>query len=199
LQGYYGDKLSHRLTITSLVEQPLKITDITSTIGDKIKYKLTTVKEGKEYSLEVKTKSGIKKPFDGKLSIKTNNEEKPEIEIFILATVKNGVDVSPRFLDFGAINTQDGAHATTVLTNQLVVNKLSGKNLTIEKIEPSSDWIVTETKTDRKGEQYTILITLDKNKLSKLPKGTFKGNIKIHTKHSKIIEVKDISLQGQVI
>ena len=187
------------MTITSLVDQPLKITDITSTIGDQIKYKLDTVMEGKEYSLEVKTKSGIKKPFDGKLSMKTNNEKKPEIEIFILATVKNGVDVSPRFLDFGAIDTQDGALATTVLTNQLVVNKLSGKNLTIEKIEPSSDWIVTETKTDQKGEQYTILITLDKNKLSKLPKGNFKENVKIHTKHSKILEVMDIILQGQVI
>ena len=40
LKGYAGDKIKKKLTITSLDEQPLKIMDITSTIEDKIKYKL---------------------------------------------------------------------------------------------------------------------------------------------------------------
>jgi hypothetical protein len=199
LKGYYGDKVSNKVTITSLEEQPLKITDITSTIDDKIKYKLKTVTKGKEYRLEVKTKSGIKKPFDGKVSLKTNNEKQPEIQISVTGRVENGVDVSPRRLNFGVIDTQEGALETTVLTNQLVVNKLSGDNLVIEKIDRSSDWISTETKTDQKGQQYTILITLDKNKLKKIPKGNFKEKITIHTKHSKIVEVMDVILQGQVI
>lgn len=191
--------MSNKVTIASLVEQPLKITDLTSTIDDKIKYKLKTVREGKEYSIEVKTKSGIKQAFDGKISIKTNNDKKPELHLFVMATVKNGVDVSPRRLNFGVIDTQEGALEATVLTDQLVVNKLSGDNLIIEKIEPSADWIVTETKIDQKGEQYTILITLDKNKLPKIQKGKFNEKITIHTKHSKISEVMDVVLQGQVI
>jgi len=71
LKGYAGDKIKMKLTITSLEEQPLKITNITSTVDDKIKYKLKNIQKGKEYSLEIKTRSGIKESFTGKLVLRT--------------------------------------------------------------------------------------------------------------------------------
>ena len=45
LKGYAGDKIKVKLTITSLEEQPLKITDITSTIKDKIKSRNFCIKK----------------------------------------------------------------------------------------------------------------------------------------------------------
>jgi len=69
-------------------------------------------------------------------------------------------------------------------------------DLILEKIEPSSDWIMTEIETNQKGEKYTIVINLDKNKLLK---GKFKEKVKIHTKHKRSSEVTDIILKGKVI
>ncbi len=66
----------------------------------------------------------------------------------------------------------------------------------IEKIEASSDWIMAEKESTRKGEEYTIIIKLDRNKL---PKGEFKEKITIHAKNKKISEVTDVSLGGKVL
>ncbi len=88
LQGHVGDKISKKVTITSLEEQPLEITDITSTIDDKIKYKLKNIQKGKKYSLEIKTRLSIKEPFHGKVVLKTNSRKKPEIDIFVVGKVQ---------------------------------------------------------------------------------------------------------------
>lgn len=91
LQGYAGDKISKKVTITSLEEKPFEITDITSTIEDKIKYKLKKIEKDKEYSLEIKTRSGIKESFRGKVVLKTNSQKKPEIDIFVMGKVQGKV------------------------------------------------------------------------------------------------------------
>ena len=66
--------------------------------------------------------------------------------------------------------------------------------MTIKKVKPSSDWIMTETKTKKEGKNYTILIVLDKDKL---PKGPFNESIKVRTNYKRKSLVVD--LKGEVI
>ena len=74
-KGYAGDKISKTVTITSHEEQPLKITEITSDVSDQIQYELKTLQEGKKYSLDIKTITGIKETFQGKIVLVTNSKK----------------------------------------------------------------------------------------------------------------------------
>jgi hypothetical protein len=196
LKGYAGDKIKKKLTITSLDEQPLKIMDITSTIEDKIKYKLKTIEKDKAYSLEIKTRSGIKESFRGKVVLKTNSPKKPQLDISVMGKVQSQTKLAPQFIYFGIIDTSKEVIDPNSLKRAVMVNTIKGDDLVIENIEPSADWISTDTQTDQKGEKHTIFIKLDKNKL---PKGKFREIIKIHTKHKKTSEVADVIIEGKII
>ncbi len=196
LKGYAGDKIKIKLTITSLEEQPFKITDITSTIEDKIKYKLKTMEKEKVYSLEIKTHSGIKESFQGKVVLKTNSLKKPQLDIFVMGKVQSEIKVAPNFVYFGIINTSKEVIDLNSLKREVMVSNARGDGLTIGKIEPSAGWITAEVENNQKGEKYSIIIKLDKNRL---PKGKFQEKIKIHTKHKKTSEVADVIIGGKVI
>ena len=75
LQGYYGDTITKNVTITSHADQAVTIKSISSDIDSKIEYKLNTIKEGKEFGLEIKTRSGLKDVFRGKIILETNNQK----------------------------------------------------------------------------------------------------------------------------
>ena len=194
LQGYYGDKIVKKVTITSPEDQLLKITDITTDIDDKIQHKLNTIE--KEYSLEIKTPSGIRESFQGKVVLKTNIQKKPEIELFVTGRVKKEVNVSPPYLYFGIIDTKKEVIDPKSLTRRVMVSKVKGDDLAIEKIDPSCNWITTEIETHKKGEKYSVVITLDKDKLAK---GKFREKVIIHTKSNKKSETDTIIIDGKVI
>jgi hypothetical protein len=58
LQGYYGDKIEKDVTLTSIEEEPLKISDVISTIEDKITCQLEK-KDEKTYSVKLNTAPGV--------------------------------------------------------------------------------------------------------------------------------------------
>lgn len=195
LRGYYGDNIKKKVTITSLDEHPLKITDITSDIEDKIDYKLKTIQKNKKYSLEIKTRSGIKDSFRGKVVLKTNHQKKPEIELSVMGKLKNEVKVAPQYIYFGIIDTNKEAIDPKSLKRKTMISRFKGDNLTIQKIETSRDWITTETETNEKGKKYTVVIRLDKDKL---PKGEFRENVTVHTKYNEKYEVANIIIEANV-
>ena len=195
LKGYAGDKIKKKLTITSLDEQPLKIMDITSTIEDKIKYKLKTIEKDKAYSLEIKTRSGMKESFRGKVVLKTNSPKKPQLDISVMGKVQSQIK-APNLVFFGIIDTSKEVIDPNNLKRTIMVSSARGDGLSMENIEPSADWITAEVETKRKGEKYSIIIKLDKNRL---PNGKFQEKIKIHTKRKKISEVADVIIQGKII
>jgi len=168
---------------------------ITSTIEDKIKHKLKNKKKGKEYSLEIETLSGIEESFKGNVTLKTNSQKKPKIELHIMGKVKKRVKIAPQYLHFGIIDTQKETTDPESLKRTVMLSGVRGDDLIIEEIETSSDWITTETETNQKGEKYTIVVVLDKNKLLK---GKFKEKVKIHTKNKKFSETADIIIEGEV-
>lgn len=196
LQGYYGDEVTKEVTIVSLEEQVFNITDITSDINSKIKYKLKTIKKGKEFSLEIKTRSGLKDSFRGKVTLETNSQKKPKLELSVMGKVQKEIKVTPQFLYFGIIDTKMKTIDPKSLERTVMVSAIRGDDIIIEKIEASSGWIMAEKESTRKGEEYTIIIKLDRNKL---PKGEFKEKITIHTKNKKISEVADVIIEGKVL
>jgi len=196
LKVYRGDKIKKKLTVTSLEEQPFKITDITSTVEDKIKYKLKTVEKGKSYSLEIKTRKGMEESFQGKVVLKTNSQKKPQLDISIIVGVQSEIKISPQFLNFGVIDTKMEGMDPNSLKRAVIVSSVRGNGLSIENVNPSTDWITAEVENNRKEKKCSIIIKLDKNKL---PKGKFKEKIKIHTKHKKTSEVADIIIEGKVV
>ena len=147
LQGYYGDTVTQNITISSLEEQPLKIKDVQSTIDDIITYELATVTEGKEFTVAIKTKAGIKESFRGELLLKTSSQKKPELKLSIMGRVKKEVKVSPPFLHFGTIDTTKEAITPESLEKTVLISTVSGTDLIIEKIEAKADWVMAGAKT----------------------------------------------------
>ena len=172
------------------------MTEITSDIDDKIKYKLKNIQKGEKYSLEIKTRSGIKESFQGKIVLKTNSQKKPEIDLFVYGKLLSTIKVSPQYLYYGIIDNSKEVINPKSLKRTVLVNEIRGDGLTIEKIEPSRDWIITETKTNQKGKQYAIVISLNKEKL---PKGQFREKIDIHTKDEIKSSVVSVIIEGKII
>ena len=193
-QGLHVDKVKKDVTITSLVGESFEITEITTNIKDKIDYTLNTIQKNEKYSLEIKTRSGLKEPFHGKVVLKTNSQKKPEIEISVTAQLQKEVKVSPEYLFFGIIDTSKKTIDPKNLERTVMINSIKEDDLTIEKIEPSSNWI--STKTEEKRGEYSIVITLDKDKL---PKGKFREKITIRTKYNKKFESATVIIEGKVI
>jgi hypothetical protein len=75
-----------------------------------------------------------------------------------------------------------------------VIKKARGNDLSIKKVQESSKWIKTKTETNEKGVQYTVVITLDKDKM---PKGKFEEKVEIKTNRKK--EPLIVSIKGEVM
>jgi hypothetical protein len=196
LTGYYGDNAEQKLVITSLTDEPFSITDVSSSIEDKIQYDLTTEKEEKEYSLEIKTRSGIEESFRGSITLTTTSQKKPKITITVMASVKKEIRVAPEYLYFGIIDTSKKDLDEKSLQRITVISQMRKDNLAIKNIETSKDWIKTALVTNQEGKQFTVTISLDKNKL---PQGKFREIVTLHTQSEEKSEVTKIIVEGKVL
>jgi hypothetical protein len=196
LTGYYGDTAKQKLTITSLTDEPLSITDISSSIEDKIQYELKTEKEDKEYSLEIKTLAGLEETFRGSIILTTSSQKKPKITITVMASVKKEIRVAPEYLYFGIIDTNKKELDKKSLQRTTVISQMRTDDLKIKTIEASKDWIKTAVDTNQEGKKYTITISLEKDKL---PQGKFREIVSIHTQSKEKPEVSRIIVEGKVL
>jgi len=191
--GFEGDKLSHEVTIEGMVEEPLEITEVSSDVDEKIKYKLKTVEKNKKYTLEVKNSSTDEGFIRGNITLKTSSKKKPLISLPLYIKLQKELVVKPASLSFGTIDTGAEGAVEKRLTKKVMVKKNRGEDLTIKKIEPSADWIMTETVTNQEGKQYRVVITLDKDKM---PKGPFEEKVEIKTNSQK--EPLVVTLKGDI-
>ncbi len=102
--------------------------------------------------------------------------------------------VKPRSLTFGTIDTTKENFKDVSFRKTIMLKDIRGEGLTIKKIKPSRNWIMAEAKVRKEGKQYTIVITLDKDKL---PKGHFEEKIKIRTNYKRKFLV--VNVKGDVI
>jgi hypothetical protein len=196
LTGYYGDNAKQKLTITSLTDEPFTITDVSSSIDDKIEYDLKTETKEKEYSLEIKTLSGIEEPFRGSIILTTTSQKKPQISITVMASVKQEIRVAPEYLYFGIIDKSKKDLDEKSLERTTVISQMRTDDMTIKNIETSKDWIQTALDTNQEGKQFTVTISLDKDKL---PQGKFREIVSIHTQSEGKSEVAKIIVEGKVL
>ena len=126
--------------------------------------------------------------------MKTTSQKKPLIILPVFVKIQSEVGVTPASLYFGKIDTAGGPVNPESLTKSVVIKLARGNDLDIKKVSESNKWIKTETKTDEKGVQYTVVITLDKNKM---PKGKFDEKVEIKTNKKK--EPLIVSIKGEVM
>lgn len=198
LTGFDGDILSKRLKIINHQDSPLNITHIESDIDDKINYELKPIVEGKEYQLIVKTRAELKGKNGGKITLTTNSEKKPKIEIRVSINLRDELIISPSTLHFGNIpiaTKPDKLPTKLRLTKHIMVSKERGDPVKIEKLKSSSDIIHTKIETKEEGKKYFIIVTLDEDKLKK---GLIKETLEIHTNYKKRPVFK-INVNGKVI
>lgn len=194
--GYYGDTMEEKLLITSRIDEPFAITEVSSTIDDKIEYTLKNEKKDKEYSLGIKTRGGIQETFRGKIVLKTTSQKKPEILVTVMATLKKEVKVSPEYLYFGIIDTSKGKIDESRLKRTAVISQLQSEDLTVKNIETSKEWITAEANAEQEGKQYTITVNLNKDKL---PKGKFRETVSVHTQCREKADIATIIVEGKVM
>ena len=190
LLGFEGDKIKHEVTITSFEKTPLEITDITSTVDDKIKYKVKTSKQGKEYVIEVKNRSTQAGSFSGKMVVKTNSQKKPHIVLNVSGNLRSKVAVRPKTFSFGTIDTSEENFNSGALKKRVMLVDVQGEGFTVKKIKSSSKWIKAEIESKKENKQYAVHITLDKDKL---PKGKFEEKVNIYTSYERkplVVDVK---------
>ena len=198
LAGIEGDIITKTLKIINNEDSPLKITNLESDMDDKISYELKPVAEGKEYELMVKTLKGQDGRSRGKITLTTNNKNKPKLEIRVSINLKGELTVSPTALYFGnlTITPKPGESPTKLnLKKFITLRKERGDPIKIEKLVPSSDFIHTEIETKEEGKRYIIIISLDREKLKK---GVLKETLEIHTNYKKKPVLK-INVKGKVI
>ena len=196
LQGFQGDTIKQNVTISAVEDQTFKITGISTTLDDKIKPKVKTIQKGKAYRLEVQTRGELDEDFKGKVLLTTDYQRKPKIEIDVIGKVQKEVQVAPEYFFFGIIDRSKDTVDPKSLQRTVLINSARGKDLQIEKVESTVDWIAIETITEKEGERYKLVITLRKDQL---PKAGFREKINLHTTANKKSEASFIIIDGKVI
>ena len=176
-------------------EQPLEILETSSSLEDTIAYKLTTIKQGKSYSLEITTPSGLKESFRGQIHLKTNSQKKPNIELTVIGLVQKEIKAAPPYLYFGVIDTSIKNSDQKRLTRTVQISRVRGTALTIEKVVSNSDYIKTEVAKSPSGENYSLAITLLADNLQK---GVLKEEIKVHTKYNTTSEIITVFVEAKI-
>ena len=79
-----GDReVGKTVKIRAELDNPLNLTVADFTLENKVKYAITTVLKGKEYSIQFTSLPKVKENFSGILKLQTNYPEKPEITIVV--------------------------------------------------------------------------------------------------------------------
>ena len=190
LLGFEGDTVKHQVTITSFEEEPFEITDISSTVDDKIKYKLKTIEKGKKYTIEAESRSKEEGSYSGQMVLKTSSKKKPHIVLSINGNLRKEVAVVPTKLFFGTINSAEEGFDTRELQKMTTLRDIRGDGFEVKKVKTSGKWMVAEVEPHKQKKQYTLRVTLDKNKL---PQGSFNETVTVYTSYKKkplVIDVK---------
>ena len=196
LKGFYGETVKKGVTITSLSGAPFVIKNITSTIDDKIEYKLKTEQTDKKYRLDIKTRTGLQDNFRGKIILETSSPKKPKIVLSVAGSLKKVIKAIPEYLYFGIIDTSKAVIDARSLQRTTALKQAQGNKVVIKGIETSKPWIVAEADTKQEGKSVIITIRLDKDKL---PKGTFREQVTIHSEYNKKPEMVTVIVEGKVI
>lgn len=183
---FYGrihrdDKAEKKVTVRGYMDEPLKIEKV-ETNSDFIVYEKEENWEGDSKIVVIKVSLSDKTPmgkFIGQLTLYTNSQKQPKLDIFINADVIGDVELSQSRLFYAPFPS--GERRTHTIT---ITDKKKTGNLKITKYEDRNGYLDLSLETVTEGQEYRLVCTTKPDiDTSKLASGRFTGTILIETNH----------------
>ena len=177
LQGVEGDDIKQIIHIHGEREEPLVVKISLNSIPDKIDLELKK-EEINTYELRVKNKVEKETSYLGKIKLRTNYLDKPEILLHVVGHVRSNISVKPRVLIFHPLSEQQIHRLGKVKspTRSLFVFVEKNNNLTIERVNLQESLFKVDINEIEKGKRFELLI---EPILEKLKKGLNTDYLKI--------------------
>jgi len=169
LRGVEGDDIAQVVHIKGEKKEPLNVEILSNTIPDKLDLELNKAGKDNSYDLKVTNRVKKEKNYIGKIKLKTNYLEKPEILIQVVGYINSNVLVRPRVLIFKPLPEKqiNSLKKSKKPSRSVLVFLNKGNNLTIEKIAMQSSLFTVDIKEIQKGRRVALLIEPIFEKLKK--------------------------------
>jgi len=169
LRGVEGDNIEQVVHIKGEKKEPLSIEILSNSIPDKLDLELNKAGKDNSYDLKVKNRVEKEKNYLGKIKLKTNYLEKPEILIQVVGYIRSKISVSPRVLIFKPLPEKqiNNLEERKKLSRPVVVFSNKGNNLKIEKVSMQSSLFKVDIREIQEGKRFELLVEPIFEKLKK--------------------------------
>jgi hypothetical protein len=183
LEGVEGDDIGQIISIHGEREEPLVVTISVNSIPDKIDLELKK-EENNTYELRVKNKVEKETSYLGKIKLRTNYLDKPEILLHVVGHVRSTIAVKPRVLIFNPLSEKQIHKFEKVKkpTRSLFVFLEKGNKLIIERVDVQENLFKVDINEIEQGKRFELLI---EPILEKLKKGLNTDYLKIFIRTEK--------------
>ena len=154
LRGIVGEDIRRVVHIRAADNRPMEISKITTTLGSAVDYKVSSKEAGKQYDLEVVSKSTGKKTASGFITLHTNHPEKKELKLRVFVRVRPELQVWP-----GRIVLQErvGAEGKAMVNKRLLtIRNNRSKNFQIRELSYNQEYFRVRSlaKVDKPANRY---------------------------------------------
>jgi hypothetical protein len=183
LEGVEGDDIGQIISIHGEREEPLVVTISVNSIPDKIDLELKK-EENNTYELRVKNKVEKETSYLGKIKLRTNYLDKPEILLHVVGHVRSNISLKPRVLIFNPLSEKQIHKLEKVKkpTRSLFVFLEKGNKLIIERVDVQENLFKVDINEIEQGKRFELLI---EPILEKLKKGLNTDYLKIFIRTEK--------------
>ena len=180
LHGYKEDRPRARVKITSNLEAPLLIKEVSSPeLAKKVSWELNTLQEGKEYQLEVASQAGVGR-YNGKILLLTNSARKPRIEIPVYGDITGNIGYYPPRLDLGRLKAGSKGQPGQVVT----IWKNRGQDFKLGRVTYDKERFEVEVR--QQGPRWMVYV---RPRMENLKPGEFTDEVRIETTSADLPEL----------
>lgn len=180
LSGIKGDNIEKVIHLKAQKSEPLTLEVASVTIPDKVTVELKEIEKGMLYDLIVRNRVNTLGKYKGKVRLRSNYVERPELLISIECTVRLSVTVNPKLVNFGRISEEKAKKLKEQQRLKRKVNLIlyKGNDLLVTKVEFEKALFKAYVKAMQKGRLVQLIV---EPILPKLVKGRNKDQLIIHT------------------
>jgi hypothetical protein len=192
LTGVVGDKIEGKAYLLAQKPEPLTLELVKVFPPDKIAAELKETEPGRVYELRVTNKTEKEERYAGRIIVKTNYSEKPQLSIPVAANIHGLIEARPKFVTFGKMGKEqlDQMHQQgRAVRRPVMVILKKGNDLQIERCETKNLLFrVISTRALTAGRVFEIQVEA---RMDKLKEGMNRDVLKIFTnqKDKPVLEV----------
>ena len=199
LTGVVGDKIEGKAYLLAQKPEPLTLELSKVFPPDKIAAELKETETGRVYELHVVTNLEKEGRFSGRVILKTNYSEKPELVIPVGGNIHGLIEARPKFMTFGKMGKKqlDEMHKQgRAMRRPVMVILKKGNDLQIEKWETKHLLFrVISTRTLTAGRVFEVQVEA---RTDKLKEGVNRDVLKIFT-NQKDKPVLKVPIQFEIL